>query len=54
VYLWFHCFLPNKHPCQKKGKHFNGEAEIRLKRTRRTGDDVFDMVKDLRVIFGNE
>jgi hypothetical protein len=25
-----------------------------LKRTRRTGDDVFDMVKDLRVIFGNE
>jgi hypothetical protein len=36
----------------EKGKHFNGEAEIRSKPTRRTGDDVFDMVKDLKVIFG--
>jgi hypothetical protein len=36
----------------KKGKHFNGEIEIPLKPTRRTGDEVFDMVKDLRVIFG--
>jgi hypothetical protein len=37
---------------KEKGKHFNGEAEIRSKPTRRTGDDVFDMVKDLKVIFG--
>jgi hypothetical protein len=36
---------------KEKGKHFNGEAEIRSKPTRRTGDDVFDMVKDLKVIF---
>jgi hypothetical protein len=36
----------------EKGKHFNGEIEIQSKPTRRTGDDVFDMVKDLRVIFG--
>jgi hypothetical protein len=35
----------------EKGKYFNGEAEIRSKPTHRTGDDVFDMVKDLRVIF---
>jgi hypothetical protein len=34
----------------EKGKHFNGEIEIRSKPTRRTGDKVFDMVKDLRVI----
>jgi hypothetical protein len=52
VYPWYRRFLPNRHPCQKKGKHFNGEVEIRLKPTRRTGDDVFGMVKDLKVIFG--
>jgi hypothetical protein len=52
VYPWYRRFLPNKHPRRKKGKHFNGEIEIWSKPTRRTGDDVFDMVKDLRVIFG--
>jgi hypothetical protein len=52
VYLWYRRFLPNKHPCRKKGKHFNGEIEIRSKPTPRTDDDVFDIVKDLRVIFG--
>jgi hypothetical protein len=52
VYPWYRRFLPSRHPIRKKGKHFNGEAEIRSKPTRRTGDDVFDMVKDLKVIFG--
>jgi hypothetical protein len=52
VYPWYHRFLPNRHPLRKKGKHFNGEAEIRSKPTRRTSDDVFDMVNDLKVIFG--
>jgi hypothetical protein len=52
VYPWYRRFLPNRHPLRKKGKHFNGEAEIRSKPTRRTGDDVFDMVKGLKVIFG--
>jgi hypothetical protein len=52
VYPWYRRFLLNKHPCRKKGKHFNGEIEIRSKPTRHTGDEVFDMVKDLRVIFG--
>jgi hypothetical protein len=42
----------NIHPLRKKGKHFNGEAKTQSKPTRHTGDDVFDMVKDLKVIFG--
>jgi hypothetical protein len=45
-------FLSNKHALRKKGKHFNGEGDTWSKPTRRTGDDVFDMVKDLKVIFG--
>jgi hypothetical protein len=52
VYPWYHRFLLNMHPLRKKGKNFNGKAEIRSKPTRRTGDNVFDMVKDLKVIFG--
>jgi hypothetical protein len=53
VYPWYRRYLPNRHPLRKKkNKHFNGKAEIRLKPTRRTCDDVFDMVKDLKVIYG--
>jgi hypothetical protein len=37
---------------EKKGKHFNGEVEVRGKPKRHTSDDIFDMVKDLKVIFG--
>jgi hypothetical protein len=37
---------------EEKGKHFNGEAEVRGKPKRHTSDDIFDMVKDLKVIFG--
>jgi hypothetical protein len=36
----------------KKGKHFNGKADHRDKPKERTGVDVFDMVKDIEVIFG--
>ena len=52
VYLGHRRFLPRKHPLRKKGKHFKGEADHRKKPVLRTGDDVFDMVKDLEVIFG--
>jgi hypothetical protein len=45
-------FLPPKHPIKKKkGKHFNGKAETQSKPVTRTGAEVFDMVKDLKVIF---
>jgi hypothetical protein len=37
---------------KKKGKHFNCKADHRRKLKECTGADVFDMVKDLKVIFG--
>ena len=40
-------FLKQTHLARKKGKHFQGEADHRKKPVRRTGDDVFAMVKDL-------
>ena len=53
MYPW-HCrFLPIKHPLRKKVNHFNGEADHRNKPTRRSGDDIYGMVKDLEVIFRN-
>ena len=52
VYLGHHRFLPSRHPIRKKGKHFKGEADPRTKPRHRTGADVHDMVKDLKVVFG--
>jgi hypothetical protein len=46
VYLGHHRFLSPKHQWNKKGKHFNGEAEVQGKPKNHTGDDIFDMVKD--------
>ena len=52
VYPGHHRFLPNKHPLRKKGKHFKGEADHRTKPICPAGDDIYDMVNDLKVIFG--
>ena len=52
VYLGNRRFLRIRHPLRKKGKHFKGEPDHRRKPIHRTGDDVFDVVKDLKVIFG--
>ncbi|XP_044947283.1 uncharacterized protein LOC123396399 [Hordeum vulgare subsp. vulgare] len=52
VYLGHRRFLPKIHPVRKKGKHYNGKADHRPKPAERTGAEVFDMVKDLKVIFG--
>ena len=51
-YLGHHRFLPSRHLVRKKGKHFKGEADHRTKPRHRTGVDVHDMVKDLKVVFG--
>jgi hypothetical protein len=40
------------HPVRKKGKHFSGVADHQRKPKLRTGDDLFDMVRDREVIFG--
>ena len=52
VYLGHRRFLTRQHPVRKKGKHFKGEADHRTKPTRPTGDVIYDIVKDLKVIFG--
>ena len=52
VYLGHRRFLPNRHHVRNKGKHFKGEADTRTKPTRPDGDVIYDMVKDLEVIFG--
>jgi hypothetical protein len=40
------------HSVRKKGKHFRGVADHRPKPELHTSDDLFDMVRDLEVIFG--
>jgi hypothetical protein len=52
VYLGYHRFLPRNHQVRKKGKHFKGQAEHRSKPDNRTREDVFEMVKGVKVIFG--
>ena len=37
---------------ERKGKHFKGQADHRTKPMHRSGKDVFNIVKDLEVIFG--
>jgi hypothetical protein len=45
-------FFLSRHVVRKEGKHFKGEANHWPKPVCRTGEDVFDMVNDLKVIFG--
>ena len=57
VYLGHRRFLPMNHLVQKKGKHFKGKnfkgkADNQTKPLNRTGDDVLEMVKDIKVVFG--
>jgi hypothetical protein len=48
-----HCqFLSLNHALRKKGKHFKGKADHRTKPNNRSGEDVFNMVKDVKVVFG--
>jgi hypothetical protein len=52
MYLGYRRFLPRNHQVRKKGKHFKGQAEHRSKPDNQTGEDVFEMVKDVKVVFG--
>jgi len=48
-----HCqFLPVDHLVRKKGKHFKGKADHRAKPHNQTEDDILEMVKDMKVVFG--
>ena len=50
VYLGHRRFLPANHPVRKKGKHFKGKADHQTKPRNQTGEDVLDMVNDVKVI----
>ena len=52
VYLGYRRFLSMNHPVRKKRKHFKGKADHRCKPRNRTAEDVFEMVKDVKVVFG--
>jgi hypothetical protein len=52
VYLGYHRFLPKNHPLRKKGKHFKGKADHQPKPGNRSGEDVLELVKDVKVVFG--
>ena len=52
VYPGHRRFLPKQHPVRKKGKHFKGEEDHRMKPTHPNGTVIYDMVKYLKVIFG--
>ena len=52
MYLGNRRFLSMNHPVRKKGKHFKDKADHRCKPRNRTGKDVFEMVKDVKVVFG--
>jgi hypothetical protein len=48
-----HRFLPEKHPLRKKGLHWKGKVDHHTKPpTHFKGEEIFEMVKDLRVVFG--
>jgi hypothetical protein len=50
VYLGHRRFLPANHPVRKKGKHFKGISDHLTKPRNQTGEDVLDMVNDVKVI----
>jgi hypothetical protein len=52
VYLGYRRFLPKNHLLRKKGKHFKGTADHQPRPRNRTGKDILEMVKDVRVVFG--
>ena len=52
MYLGHHRFLPVNHPLRKKGEHFKGKADHQTKPGNRTGEDVLNMVKNVKVVFG--
>src|SRR6185503_18958262 len=52
VYMGHRRFLPIKHPLRRRHAHYNGKADHRTKSRHRCGKIVFEMVKDIKVVFG--
>ena len=47
-----HQFCPLNHALRKRGKYFKGKTKHQTKLDNRSGEDVFNMVKDVQVVFG--
>ena len=52
MYLGHRRFIPMNHALRKRDKHFKGKAEHRTKPNNHSGEDIFNMVKDVQVVFG--
>ena len=52
VYMGHRWFLPLNHVLRKRGKHFKGKAKSQTKPDNCSGENVFNMVKDIQVVFG--
>ena len=52
MYMGHRRFLPLNHALSKRGKHFKDKAERQTKPDNRSGENVFNMVKDVQVVFG--
>ena len=52
MYMGHHRFLPLNHALRKRGKQFVGKTKRRTKPNICSGEDVFNMVKDVQVVFG--
>ena len=44
-------FLPIKHPLRRRHDHYGGKTDHRTKPRHRCGKMVFEMVKDVKVVF---
>ena len=47
MYMGHRQFLPLNHALRKRGMHFKGKVERQTKPDNHSGEDVFDMVKDV-------
>jgi hypothetical protein len=54
VYLGHRKFLKPNHPYRRLRKAFNGDQETEIAPQALTGEQVFDLVKDVNVIFGKD
>lgn len=52
VYMGHRRFLPAHHQLRKSGMHFKGTPDHRKKPAHRNGKRVFEMMKDVYVVFG--
>jgi hypothetical protein len=51
VYIGHHRFLAVKNPLRKKHAHYGGKADHHMKPTHICGKMLFEMVKDIKVVF---